>query len=111
MTFVDKLILIQFRFELGMSKVGYYVTLFTFGMMITTMLTVKGIYVPVWAIVPIALTMLVGLFIFGTYLDIYNVIARINSHMNQRGNPEFATLIETVDRLEKKIDKLEKMLK
>lgn len=108
MTLMDTLIHWQFRFELGMGKAGFYVTLITLMLTLTTLMIVKGIFFPAWATIPLAILLMAALMIFGFYLETYNVIARLNSHMNRKGNPEFVTLIETVDRMEKKIDALQK---
>ena len=107
MTFADFLIHQQFRFELGMSKVGFYVTLVSFGMMATTLLTVKGIFFPVWAIVPLAGSLMVGLLAFGYYLETRDVIDRLNTHMNTN-NPQFLELLESIERIEQKVDRMEK---
>jgi glucan phosphoethanolaminetransferase (alkaline phosphatase superfamily) len=106
-TLADFIIHQQFRFELGVSKIGFYVTLVSFGMMLATMLTVKGIFFPVWAIVPLAGSLLLGLLAFGYYLETYDVIDRLNTHMNTN-NPQFLELLESIDRIEKKVDKWEK---
>lgn len=111
MTLVDKLIHQQFRFELGMAKLGFYVALLNLMITLTTLLTVKGIFVPIWLMVPFTGFLILFLLVFGYYLETYNVIARLNSHMNRKGNPEFVTLIETIDRMEKKIDDLQERLK
>jgi phosphate/sulfate permease len=108
MTFADFLIHQQFRFEIGTGKIGYYVSLLSLGIAITTLLTVKGIFVPLWAIVPLAIVMVIGIVIFGYYLERKDVIARLNTHMNM-ANPLFLELVESVDRIEKKIDTLEKL--
>ena len=110
MTVADFLIHQQFRFELAMGKVGSYVALVSLGMMVTTLLTVKGIYFPIWAIVPFAAAMLLGLLVFGYHLEQQNVIARMNTHMNQN-NPQFLELVGAIDRIERKIERLEEKLK
>ena len=108
MTVADFLIHQQFRFELGTSKISYYVSLLSLGIAITTLLTVKGIFAPIWAIVPLAFLMVIAIVIFGFFLERKDVIARLNTHMNMV-NPQFLNLLESIDRIEKKIDKLEKL--
>jgi uncharacterized protein Yka (UPF0111/DUF47 family) len=46
----------------------------------------------------------------GYFLDTRNVMGRLTSHLNRRGNPEFADLLEQVDRIEKKVDDLQRKL-
>jgi phosphate/sulfate permease len=107
MTLADFIIHQQFRFEMGTGKIGYYISLLSLGVAITTLLTVKGIFVPIWAIVPLAVAMVLGIVIFGYYLEQKDVIARLNTHMNQN-NPQFLELVKAIDRIENKLIELER---
>jgi hypothetical protein len=111
MTLADRLIHMQFRFELGMAKIGFYVGLVNMGLMLATYLTVKGISFPSWALIPLIVGLVTSLLVLGYYLEIYNVMGRLNSHMNTKANPEFMDLLATIDRLETKIDSIEAKLK
>ena len=107
MTRVDRFIPYQFWFEYGIGKLGIYIGMVNLGLLIVTMLTVKGIYFPVWSIIPIAIAIVLFCTFFGWFLDTYNIMGRLGSHMNQRGNPELLILLESMARLERKIDELE----
>ena len=72
--------------------------LISFGMALITMITVKGIYVPLW-IIPIAgFAIVVMYIIIGWIFEHYDIWSRINSHYNQRQNPEIKQMSEDIKR-------------
>jgi hypothetical protein len=104
LTVADRIIQYQFWFEYGIGKLGVYLAILNLGLLTVTTFTVKGFFFPAWGIVPIAIAVIVFCTSLGWFLATRRVMARLNSHMNQTGNPEFITLIETVDRLEEKVN-------
>jgi hypothetical protein len=107
MTLVDRLIPYMFWLEWGIGKLGLYVSAITLGLMIITTLTVKGIYIPVWAFVPIGVAVIATCMFYGWVLDSRNVMARMTSHLNKRGNPEWNEMVAAVERIEKKLIEIE----
>jgi hypothetical protein len=100
MTLADKLIYYQFRFEYGISKVGIYVAIINLGLLIVANLTLKGIFFPIWGIIPIAIILVIVFTIAGDFLIKYNVAGRLTSHFNKTTNPEFVVMMEQVNRIE-----------
>ena len=69
-----------------------------------TMLTVKGIYIPLWALVGIGASV-VGFCTFVGYIsETRNIQNRISSHANTRANPEFKKLCKDIDAIKKKLE-------
>lgn len=108
MTLADRIIPYQFWFEYGIGKFGVYLAIINLGLLITTLFTVKGIFFPTWGIVPIGIGLVVFCMTFGWFLDTRNVMGRLNSHMNRKGNPEFAKLCADVEEMKKMLEELKK---
>lgn len=104
MTLVDRLIVMEFWFEYGISKLSIFMGLATLGLSLTTLLTVKGIFFPLWGFLPIAVLMYFSAMTLGYFLDTRNVMGRFNSHMNRKGNPEFVKMIEDVDEIKRLLE-------
>lgn len=98
MTLADTIIYYQFRFEYGIGKMGIYLAILNLGLLVVANLTLKGIFFPIWGIIPIAIILVVFFTLFGIVLVKYNVMGRLNSHTN-RWNPEFVQLVEKIDRI------------
>jgi hypothetical protein len=103
-TFADKFITYQFWFEYGIGKFGVYLAVINIGLLVTTLLTVKGIYFPVWSVIPIGIGLILFCTTFGWFLDTYNVMGRLNSHMNRKGNPEFVKICADVEEIKKMLE-------
>jgi hypothetical protein len=108
MTLADRIIPYQFWFEYGIGKVGVYFAIISIGLSITTLLTVKGMFFPLWGFIPLGIVLVVFCMMFGYFLDTRNIMGRLNSHMNRKGNPEFIEILDTLHRLEEKVDAMEK---
>jgi hypothetical protein len=104
MTLVDRIIPYQFWFEYGVGKLWLYFSLVTLGISITTLLTVKGIFFPTWGIIPIAITVIVICTAFGWFLDTYQIMGRLTSHMNRKGNPEFDEICKDIKDIKKMLE-------
>ena len=105
LTIVDKLVPQYVRFLWGYGYVSLVLALISFGMAMVTMLTVKGIYIPLWALGGIGLAV-IGFCTFVGYIsetrDIQN---RIASHANTRANPELKQLCADIDLIKKKLER------
>jgi len=100
MTIVDTIIHYQFRFEYGIGKMGIYLAIVNLGLLVVANLTLKGIFFPIWGIVPIAIILVIVFTLFGIVLVKYNVMGRLQSHSNRYGNPEFVELMGKIERIE-----------
>jgi hypothetical protein len=109
-TVIDKLIQYQFWFEYGIGKFGIYIGILNLTLIIIANLTLKGIFFPLWGAIPIAIMVVITGVVFGYYLITGDVASRLQSHANQNANPELNRLLDTMDRIEAKIDALEKKL-
>lgn len=108
MTLAYTIIKYQFWFEYGLGKAGLYLGVINLGLLITTMFTVKGIYIPVWMFIPLGIVVVFVFIGIGYFLDTRNVLGRLISHQNRKGrNPEFGKLCEDVERMEERMDRIE----
>lgn len=110
MTITDHLIDYQFWFEYGIGKFGIYIGIVNLALLIIANLTLKGIFFPIWGAIPVALGVVITGIAFGYYLIKKDVASRLQSRANQNANPELNRLLDTMDRIEAKIDALEKKL-
>lgn len=107
MTLADTIIGYQFWFEYGLQKAGLYVGIVSIGMTAITLLTVKGIYVPIWMFFPMGAAMVLFFVFLGYFLDTRNVMGRLISHQNRKDrNPEFGKLCENVENLNEQVCEL-----
>ena len=110
MTLIDHLIDYQFWFEYGIGKFGIYIGIVNLALLIIANLTLKGIFFPIWGAIPVAIGVVITGVAFGYYLIKKDVASRLQSRANQNANPELNRLLDTMDRIEAKIDALEKKL-
>ena len=105
MTTADRLIPFWVRFQWGFGYISILMGLVSFGMSIVTMITVKGIYIPLWTI-PIVATMVLALCtMIGYYFEKYDIQNRISSHSNQNANPEFVQMIRDIKEIKEMLKK------
>jgi hypothetical protein len=110
MTLVDKLIPYYVRFQWGYSYVSLVMTLVGFAVSIITMLTVKGIYVPLWAIGLIGSGIMLFCSALGTFTEKKDIQNRITSHSNQNANPEFQDIFRKVTKTRDDVELIKKHL-
>ena len=80
--------------------------LINYGMNLVTVVTVKGLFIPLWAV---PLIVLVGILIciaVGYYFEKYSVWNRITSYANKGSNPEVAK----INQMAVDIQEIKKML-
>ncbi len=106
MTIIDRIIPIYVWFGWGFSTLGVFFSMINFGVAIITMITVKGIYVPLWMIPVIGVFIIALCTVTGYIAEKYAVWNRITSHMNQNANPEIKQLCADVAELRKDFKQL-----
>jgi len=99
----------KLRFFIGMSFFGIFMSIFgflTFAKVWSGTFEYYGIPpIIVYVVVPPAF--IFGIWYSGLWYEINKIWEYEVSHLNKNINPEFATLIKTVDRLETTVDRLE----
>jgi len=103
MTLADKLIPQYVRFTWGYSYINLVIAITSFGLNIITVVTVKGIYMPLWILPIIGVTIIIIGGLIGFYFEKKGVINRINSHANQNANPEFLRLCKDVKEIKDRL--------
>jgi hypothetical protein len=103
---IDRLIQYQFWFEYGIGKFGIYIGIVNLALLIVANLTLKGLFFPMWGIIPVFFIVVISGIIFGYYLMKYNVASRLQSHANQCANPELQELLTRLRSIEAKVDAL-----
>lgn len=111
MTLVELIIDLEFWFEYGIAKFGFYISIANFVLMVTTLLTVKGIFFPVWGIIPVGVALASCIVIIGYFLDTRRIMGRLNSRMNTRGNPEFLKMIDDVNEIRRMVEEMKGNMK
>jgi hypothetical protein len=101
---INKYVPVQLWFEFGFNKLSLLMAAFNTGMLVITMITVKGIYIPLWML-PIAVTLLIlTCIIVGYYFDRWGIWKELISRQNRYMNPEFVKLCEDVEKIKKKLE-------
>lgn len=88
----DRLVPYYLWFVLGFGVVSVGIGIGNSAMVLVTMLTVKQIYVPLWAIVVFGLLLISFCMLIGWSFEHYKIWDRINSHANQNMNPEIRSI-------------------
>jgi hypothetical protein len=97
---IDKLVPLYVWFILGFGIISVLIGIINFSVNLVTMLTVKGIFIPVWAIIVLAAIMIGICILVGYSFEKYRIWDKINSHQNQNMNPE----IRAAAKYSKKVD-------
>jgi len=103
MTLVDKLIPQYVRFTWGYSYINLVIAITSFGLNIITVVTVKGIYMPLWILPFIGVAIVICGGMIGYYFEKKGVINRMVSHSNKNANPEFLQLCKDVKEIKDKL--------
>lgn len=85
---VDRIIQLWVWFLIGFTIVAVAIGLLNFAMNIVIMVTVKGFYIPSWALVAIAFLTGGICTAIGLLFERYDIQTRIQSYQNRRLNPE-----------------------
>jgi uncharacterized membrane protein (DUF106 family) len=104
---IDIVIPFYVWFVLGFGIISVLIGIINFSVNLVTMLTVKGIFIPVWAIIILAVIMVGFCVLVGYIFEKYKLWDKINSHQNQNMNPE----IRAAAKYGKKVDKEMQIMK
>jgi len=88
-------------FTQGWAVSSIFISIGNTGMMLITMLTVKGIYIPLWMIVIFVGFVILGILGLGYKWFRLNVQADVQSYLNTDANPEWNEKCRQLDRIEK----------
>lgn len=88
-------------FTQGWAVASILLSIGNTGMSLITMLTVKGIYIPLWAIIFFVSCVCAGILLLGHYWYKSRMQAEVQSYLNYNGNPEWNERCAQWDRIEK----------
>jgi beta-N-acetylglucosaminidase len=74
-------------------------------MILVTLMTVKGIIVPAWTVVMVALSLFIGLTFVGWFFVRYTIQDRIVDYQNNSMNPQIRQLVTDVKWLREQVEK------
>ena len=103
MTLTDSLIPYYVRFQWGYGYISLLLALASFGMSIITMITVKGIYIPLWLIPVVGCLVILLCVGIGYFCEKFDIQNRMSSHSNKTSNPEFKKLCEDIEMIKRKV--------
>jgi hypothetical protein len=104
MTFVNTLAGWYVRFVAGFSMIAIFIGMINFGMILVTMLTVRGIEVPVWFAGIAFVCVMATCTWVGYTFEKYHVWDSITSHQNQTMNPEIREVITLLKKISDKVE-------
>ena len=99
MTFTDTIIPYYYWFKSGFGEISLPMGLINLALLIVTMMTVKGIYIPMWIIPIIAVVVIIGCTFVGWFFQHYEINGRIATLVIQKQNPELDQLCKGVKEL------------
>jgi len=105
-TLTDKLVPVYVWFLYGFGLVSIIISIINFGANQVTMITVKGIYVPLWMVPIVGVSLIVICVMIGYNFEKYQVWNRITSHQNQNMNPEIKQLSADVKEIKKMLENM-----
>lgn len=100
-TITDRIIPFYVWFLYGFGIISVFIAIINFGANIVTMITVKGIFIPISAIPIVGGALIILCVLIGHYFEKYSIWNRITSHQNQNMNPEIRQLSEDVKAIKK----------
>jgi hypothetical protein len=103
-TITDRIIPFYVWFFYGFGIISVFMAIINFGANLVTMITVKGIFVPVSAIPLVGGILLALCILIGYFFEKYDVWNRITSHQNQNMNPEIRQVSKDVQETKKLFD-------
>jgi hypothetical protein len=103
MTLMDHLIPARIWFNLGYGEISIVMSAVSMGMSFVTLLTVKGINVPLWLIGVIGMAVMIVAVTIGYFYQRYNITGRMNSHFNRTMNPEINDIHQDLKLIKKQL--------
>ena len=95
-------------FQTGYTPASIVLAIGNMGMLLITLLTVKGIYIPLWMICVIGGLIASGCIVLGHFWFTRNVQKGVQSYMNKNGNPEFKHLCDEVTEIKRLLQEVKK---
>jgi len=96
MTTTDTVIPYYVWFTFGSNVISIVISTLNFGMILVTLITVRGIQVPLWMIPAVAAMYALACIATGYFFEKYKIWDRITSHQNVNANPQMRDLIVDV---------------
>jgi hypothetical protein len=103
-TLVDRLIPLYVWFAAAFGPMAMAISAINFGMIVVTLITVKGIYVPAWMVPVVATIIIIFSIATGYVLERYDVMNRILHHQNLNQNPQMKQISEDVAAIKKMLE-------
>jgi hypothetical protein len=101
MTFFDTMIKLAAWFMYGFGIVSMMIGIANFGMILVTVITVKGIDIPLWAIPALGTIVIVFCTAVGYFFKKYGIWEKITSYNNTQTNPEIKQVCQDVKDIKK----------
>ena len=105
MTVAERLVPVYAWFGIGYGVMSLFMAVINFGMLAVTMLTVRGIQIPAWAILVFAVSIGIACILLGGFFVHYDVQSRVTSYLNCQSNPEIDQIAKDVKWLRDKAEK------
>jgi hypothetical protein len=104
MTFADRLIPYYWWFKSGFAETSLPLSMVNLALLIITMLTVRGINIPLLMLPVIAGAVILFCIGVGWFFETYGITGRLNSRITTKQNPEIYEMCQNVKKI---IEKLE----
>lgn len=104
MTITDKIIPYYVWFGMGYGTISLFIAMINFGMLLVTLLTVRGIAIPGWMIAVVAATVMTACITVGWFLTKYDIQNRIAEYQNMNLNPQIRQIAEDARYIREKLE-------
>lgn len=104
MTVVDRCIPLYVWFAAAFGPMAMVISAINFGMIVVTLITVKGIYVPSWMVPVVAISIVLFSVATGYVMERYDIMNRILYHQNLNQNPQMKQISEDVATIKKLLE-------
>lgn len=101
MTLVDTIIPYYYWFKNGFGEISVPMALVNLALLVVTMITVKGIYIPLWIVPIIAVVVICACVGVGWFFEKYDINSRIATHVTKKQNPMLNEMFEILKKMEK----------
>ena len=91
-------------FTFGIGFVGLIMGVASFCLNATTLATVKGIYISLWEVPVVFITIIIGCVFIGWAWDHFQFWSAVNSRSNKVQNPEFDKLCKDIEKIKEKLE-------
>lgn len=101
MTIVDKTIPFYVWFATAFGLISMVIGIANFAMLLVTLITVKGFYIPTIAIPVLTIMLLAGCIALGFVMERYDFQNRVYQHVNTNQNPQMKQISEDVGEIKR----------